>query len=206
MSKEEKRAFYEKLYFHEADTKEKLHARVQGVFAFFALIGTAISYVFKNLTFYNAWTFYFIHGLLALSVILLLFASLKLRKAFWGNKYARIATPNEMQAYENQLKEHQTNQLKYQKENPLTSIDVVNVDEEIADWLNDSFRKAASHNMEVNSLRSEKIHEAIYLMFISLLPLAIAMLLFLSFNLDSSAPRNAKPLKTNIVVCNPISL
>lgn len=202
MNREEKYTLYEKLYFQENETKEKLHARVQGVFAFFALISTAIAYVFKNLTRHEVIDFYAINSLLITSSIILVAAALRLKQAFWGNQYARLATPKEISNYEQELHLQRIAQREYNEKHPDHALNVVEVEDKLKDWICGSFEVAASHNMNVNSLRSEKIHEAVFRMFISLIPLVIALIIFVSLNLDGSAPRNAASLKSSTTLCN----
>ncbi|WP_333617439.1 hypothetical protein [Mixta calida] len=204
MKKEEKYGLYEKLYFHENDVKEKLHARVQGVFAFFALVITAIAYIFKNTSSSPAWVFYTINILLSLTAVLIFLAAWKLKKAFWGNKYARLATPKEISVYEKELMNYHSKMKKYNEDYPHNAQPLEDVEQSLRDWICSSFEEASSVNIEVNAMRSEMIHEAVLRLFYGLIPLAVAMALFLSFNLDSSAPRNSSSPKSIIIVNNPM--
>ena len=50
MNKDDLFKFYEKLYFHEIEMREKLNARIQIYLAIIAALFSLIAFTFKNVT------------------------------------------------------------------------------------------------------------------------------------------------------------
>ncbi|HDL7589149.1 TPA: hypothetical protein PXO89_003666 [Yersinia enterocolitica] len=200
MDFEKRLALYEKLYFNENETKEKLHARVQGVFAFALIIATVISYIFKNITYSSVWLSFTIIILNVAACSFLGYALWLLKKAFWGNEYAIFFTPKEISDLLVECREHSDSIVKYNNENPFSSVSDVDANQLLDEMVCERFELAATNNIDVNLVRSDNIHKAIHKMFVSLIPLTLAMVVFLIGNLDSSAPRNSSLVETKVIV------
>ncbi|HFD0468445.1 TPA: hypothetical protein ACF01X_001733 [Yersinia enterocolitica] len=200
MDFEKRLALYEKLYFNENETKEKLHARVQGVFAFALIIATVISYIFKNITYGSTLLNLIIIILNITACILLAYALWLLKKAFWGNEYAIFFTPKEISDLLVECQEYCKNIVEYNDENPLFPVAAMDANQLLDEMVCERFELAATNNIDVNLVRSDNIHKAIHKMFVSLIPLTLAMVVFLIGNLDSSAPRNASSGETKVIV------
>ncbi|HEN3578772.1 TPA: hypothetical protein U5E25_002217 [Yersinia enterocolitica] len=200
MDCEKRLALYEKMYFSENETKEKLHARVQGVFAFALIIATVISYIFKNITYSSVWLSFAIIGLNVVACSFLGYALWLLKKAFWGNEYAIFFTPKEISDLLVECREYSDSIVKYNNENPFTPVSDVDANQLLDKMICERFEFVTTNNINVNHLRSDNIHKAIHKMFVCLIPLTLALVFFLIWNLDSSAPRNVSPVETKVIV------
>lgn len=208
MDQQKKLELYEKLYFQAGDVQEKLHARVQGVFAFALIIGSAIHYVIKNLI---ADFSLFLSALIVIAMFVssyfLIYSIVYLTKAFWGNKYAIITTPQDLDNYYEQLCNTKAQQEAYNASYPQSQVDVIEPDKIISQFYYDKMREVATINMDINNNRQENIHLSVKNMLWSLAPFAVGLSIFLIANLDSSAPRNNHPTETKyVIVNNPISI
>ncbi|EKY3086954.1 hypothetical protein QMT25_10890 [Cronobacter dublinensis] len=208
MDKSKKLEFYEKLYYQAGDVQEKLHARVQGVFAFALIISSAIHYVIKNLIADHClWLTIPIVIFMFSSSLLLIFSISKLTKAFWGNKYAIITTPQDLDNYHAELEATKTQQEAYNISYPNNKVEVINPDQMMSDFYYEKMREVATTNMNINNNRQENIHLSVKFMLWSLAPFAAGLALFLIANLDSSAPRNNHSSETRyVIVNNPINI
>lgn len=208
MEKTKKLEFYEKLYYQASDIQEKLHARVQGVFAFALIIASAIHYVIKNLiTDVNLTLAIVVITLMAISGCLLIYSITHLTKAFWGNKYAIITTPKDLDEYYYQLVDTKDKQEAYNVAYPQSKVDVIDPEKMTSDFYYDKMREVSTVNMDINNNRQENIHLSVQGMLWSLAPFALGLALFLSANLDSSAPRNNHSSETKyVIVNNPIKI
>ncbi|HHL2562306.1 TPA: hypothetical protein ACQ31I_004258 [Yersinia enterocolitica] len=193
-------ALYEKLYFNENETKEKLHARVQGVFAFALIIATVISYIFKNISYDSTNLTIIITLSNVIASLFLLHALLLLKKAFWGNEYATFFTPQEISELLEECKNYNKKLVEYNLEYPYCSVEIKSEERRLDEIVYEKFESTATHNIEVNYIRSEHIHKAIHKMFVSLIPLTFGMAVFLMGNLDGSAPRNTSSSESKIIV------
>ncbi|ELY7545512.1 hypothetical protein ACOZ0L_001480 [Cronobacter turicensis] len=208
MDKSKKLEFYEKLYYQAGDIQEKLHARVQGVFAFALIIASAIHYVIKNLIadYCLGLTIAIVIFMFASSYLLIL-SIIHLTKAFWGNKYAIITTPKDLDNYHAELEATKTQQEAYNISYPNNKVEVINPDQMMSDFYYEKMREVATTNMDINNNRQENIHLSVKYMLWSLAPFAAGLALFLIANLDSSAPRNNHSLETTyVIVNNPINI
>ncbi|MGJ3745364.1 hypothetical protein B7R70_21210 [Yersinia pseudotuberculosis] len=194
--------FYERLYFHEMDLKEKLHIRVQIVFTLALIVATGITYIFKNLS----------YGLISIAVIivilnttsslLLCYALFFLKKAFWDNVFKQVPTPNEITNYLSSLVKHRETIEKYNIEYPDHAQPVINPEQAINDFVLAELETCASHNMLINEQRSRNIHKATSIIFQSLIPLAVALILFLAVDLDLSSPRKSTESSKEVIIIN----
>lgn len=146
MEKTKKLEFYEKLYYQAGDIQEKLHARVQGVFAFALIIASAIHYVIKNLiTEVNLAFTVAIIILMTISGGLLIYSIIHLTKAFWGNKYAIITTPKDLDEYYDQLIDAKDKQEAYNAAYPQSKVDVIDPEKMTSDFYYDKMREVFYH-------------------------------------------------------------
>ncbi|WP_261665597.1 hypothetical protein [Erwinia mallotivora] len=193
---------YEKLYFQAGEIQEKLHSRVQGVFAFALIIASAIHYIIKNMIFFNDFFSWAISLSLFISSLLLIESIISLTKAFWGNKYAIITTPEDLDFYLLQLEKTKTEQENYNKTYPENRVDIVNPEIMLSEFYYKKIREISTYNMDINSNRQENIHISVKKLLWSLAPFAVGLTIFLIANLDSSSPRNSQNNSTKYVIIN----
>lgn len=194
--------FYERLYFHEMDLKEKLHSRVQIVFTLALIVATGITYIFKNLSYAIIPIAVIIVLLNTASSLLLCYSLFFLKKAFWDNVFKQVPTPNEITDYLSSLVKHRDVIEKYNTEHPDYAHPVINPEQAINDFVLAELEKCASHNMLINEQRSRNIHKAVSIIFQSLIPLAMALILFLAVDLDLSSPRKATESSKEVIIIN----
>jgi len=205
MQKEKRLELYEKLYFHAGDVQEKLHARVQGIFAFVLIVASVIHYIIKNMTFDNLAIAIFICSSFAISSLFLMASIIYLTKAFWGNLYTIITTPEMIDEYYEQLIDTKKKQEKYNIDYPDSQVEVIDPDIILSEFYYEKMKEVSTENININIERQRKIHIAVRNLLWSLAPLTIGLVLFMIANMDSSAPRNVHPPSTKyIIINNPI--
>ena len=146
--------FYEKLYFHELDSREKLTARLQLSLAILTALVAAFAYVLSRTTFQNQpgpfATAVFLVSL-ASSAVLLCAAAIFFVKALWGHSYECLPLANKIEEYRVLLAE--------------TYKDYSNGDRLSADYqkkfLVRYFAECASLNASVNERRYQLIHDCL---------------------------------------------
>lgn len=183
---------YEKLYFSEIETKDKLHARVQVVFSLIVISVTILTYLTKNISFEYCWQ-------LSLGVVILIFCSfiaigyscLRLQKAFWGNKFRYVTTPKELNAYREQLVKYEIDFIEYCLDNDIQYRNEHEPGEVFRKHILNELTDCTDWNTRQNEDRSSEIFESIKWFFISLVPLVLAVAIFLIADLDSASPRKS---------------
>lgn len=205
MEKKKRLELYEKLYFQGGDIQEKLHVRVQWVFAFALIIASAIHYVIKNMTFTNDFFSYVVVISMFISGLLIAISTIILAKAFWGNKYAIITTPEDLDNYLIELRKTKKQQESYNFTYPESKVDIINPEDMISSFYYEKVREVSTFNMNINNNRQENIHISVIFLLSSLIPLAIGLTIFIAGNFDLSSPRKDKSQEARyIIVTNPI--
>lgn len=146
--------FYEKLYFHELDSREKLTARLRLLLAILTALLAAFAYVLSKTTFQSqagpfASAVFLIS--LASSAVLLCVAATFFIKALWGHSYECLPLASKIEEYRLLLTE--------------TYKDYTNGDRLSADYqkkfLVRYFAECASLNASVNEKRYGLIHDCL---------------------------------------------
>jgi len=184
--------FYEKAYFSEIETKEKLHSRVQAVFSLIVIAATILTYLAKNTTFEsNLSLSCFVASLTVLSFIILLYSCWRLKNAFWGNAFKYCPTPADINKYHLELIKFEGDFKDYCHTNNLTYNNEHNPEQGLKEFINNKLIECTSWNIQKNELRSSEIFESLKYFFYSLIPLLIAVSVFLCADLDSASPRKS---------------
>lgn len=195
MNKERFFELYEKLYFHEMEVRERITGRVQITFALVATGYTILSYMLRMLD-YNELRcaivlFAIFSGLtFVLSFICLYF----LVRAFWGNTYKGMPSPVKIDEYREELIVHKKNIEIYNSSYPNHLQPEVDVDSGVADYLYKKFRDCSAHNTEVNDRRSRQVHRAFKWLLFASIPMLVASVTYIAFDLDVSSPRKETPI------------
>lgn len=181
MEREKRTAFYEKLYFHELDAREKLISRLQFCMTFLvALIGAWV-YVFSRLNFDAqagmAGVAIFLVFYVVFSVLLIA-SSWHYAVAAWGHKYECIPSAEKIEEY------RQTLHTFYKD----TSGGMQVAEDEFLAFVEKYMCECSSVNSLVNDARYKSLHDSMGLGIYALLPLAIAGITFLVAGLGKPLP------------------
>jgi len=181
---------YKDLYYHELDVREKITNRLQITFAFHATALTVLAYMARMIDYaslnYLLGIFYFS---LFVSLGLLAKSILETVYAFWGNTYKGLATADEIENYRKKCLDHKDKLDDFNKKNPEQEVAEYSAKTKLNDYLYLEFSKCASHNCEVNDVRSKRIHKATKYLLYFCIPFLIASVCFTVFDMDASSPR-----------------
>ncbi|EJI1384879.1 hypothetical protein J4H27_03760 [Vibrio alginolyticus] len=183
MYSDSKFVFYEKQYYHEIETKQKIDLRLQTIIIFtFAWLNVA-SYTLQVIDYENnkiiAIIFYNLMAMYAVFIFISLRYSIFY---FYGNIYHYLQPPSVFEDYYNEVNEYYT---KYEN-------DCKYADKEVKDFIRDNLISATDHNSKLNDERSQKAFESIKWLVIAFIPFFIAFSIFIAFKLDLKHP--TKPI------------
>ncbi|WP_193764211.1 hypothetical protein [Hafnia alvei] len=197
------REFIEKLYFQEIEAKDKIHNRIQMVFGLIVIAVTVIIYLIKNTSFLDGVCVSSIVVLLSVVSFLFIFRSCwLLREAFWGNGFKYIPNAAELNAYYHNLIQYETDYKAYCKSINIEYNNENNPEDKIDELIMNELIDCSSCNTNLNELRSSQIYWAIKIFFYSLIPLALAVAIFLVMDLDAASPRHEKSVEYIIIPTN----
>ena len=151
MDKKELLRFYEKLYFHEIDYRDKLTARLQLPLAINISFLSLLGFMVRNINF-ECRTNYLILFIIFIifSTVLLIIGIVFFIKAFYGHTYEFIPTANETENYRLKL-----DSIYKEYENGLELANTY-----LEDYLYKYYCECSSNNAIVNDKRSENLHKA----------------------------------------------
>lgn len=186
MNNKELLQLYKELYFHELERKDRITAQAQMRFAFI-VTGIALSaYMLRVLDLSGSMLFVWVFVVfLSLAIIPFVCSVWVLSRAFWGNTYEYLPILTEVESYRKDLELH------YQDADEEGSCD-----DDMLNYLLNSFASISSNNAKVNDDRLRKIHCFYKLSLSSLSAFLIASTLFIFADLDASSPR--KPLVVEV--------
>ncbi|MGN4049929.1 hypothetical protein [Pseudomonas sp. SM4] len=183
---------FEKMYLQENEIKEKITIRVQIVFTLILAVITVSSYMLRMLDLDR----YVFVGATIIASLVIFFASLGVSlnyaiRAFWGNTFKQMPPALEVKGYCSALVSYNEEVEKAIQEGDGDggSVQAVDVRSEVDTYLSNAYEECATHNSEVNQERSRKVHEAFKLLLCSFVPLGVAGVLFVGFDMDVSSPR-----------------
>ena len=185
-------------YLYELEHREKLHTRVQLVFAVLIIVSTNNAYIIKNV-----YLDYSRDLLVTTTIILAITSSFfsfiacyYLVKAFWGNKYFLIDTTDKILEYKEAQKKHEKEMLDYAAETwknyPDHSIEIPDPHIQTLKQITKKLSENASENAKTNTTRSLQIHLSIRYILCAAISLILSASIFVMSDLDTSSPR--KPL------------
>lgn len=149
MSKKEVLQLYEKLYFHEAESREKLNARLQMPLALIISLIGAVAFLLQNYEHKGLSGFVVAFGLLlALAVVAILFAAYYFTRSWFNNTYSFLPAARDTEAYRQTLLELYR---PYPNGEALAA-------EHFADYLLNYYVERSSENTACNDRRSLCLH------------------------------------------------
>lgn len=193
MSSPEMLTYYEKMYLSEQDVKERINTRVQITFTLLIALVTVASYMLRMLDFK---AFPEMVGAMVLLMLVFVFlialSSYYSVRAFWGNEFKQMPSAQKVENYYLQLLQYNSAAQDYNGDAGAEYVvEYVDVDAEMESMFSDHYRECADHNAEVNQQRSRQVYLSIGWLLVSLAPFALAGLLFVIFDLDTSSPRKS---------------
>ncbi|MCP5128065.1 MAG: hypothetical protein H6985_00635 [Pseudomonadales bacterium] len=194
MNQEDLFNLYEKLYFHELETREKILNRLQIPLAILVSFVSFYGYMAKGIELSGAggsWNVV-IYILLLISLILFALSLYNFIRAFFNHTYELIPTAVETEDYRNQLIEHYTG---YPTSGQL-------VEDAFDNYLYEYYAECATANTKINDKRSSFIHNCNKWL-VSNLPFLFLVFLIFSF---CGVDKNLKEKEYAVKILNPIEL
>lgn len=192
---------YEKMYAYEEEIKNSISIKTQLIFtAIFALTSTTI-YLARFLDFTGKPEIAYIISFFVVLVLIISATSTYFNyKAFSGSEFNRMP-------YAKKIKEYYDDQVQYnfelEKYNAQVAqherIALINPTEETEAFISNTYISCSTHNALVNEERSRWVFKAIATFLMACIPLAIASLLFVLFDMDTSSPRKNFAIKDTYV-------
>jgi hypothetical protein len=182
---------YRDLYFHELDVREKITNRLQITFAFHATILGIIAYMMRTVDYQSDCTLLSVfYTSICLSLLFLSLSAYQNIRAFWGNTYKGLASPDLVETFRQNAEKHEKEICEYKSQYPEASnVEDYNANEKTNDYLFNEFAQCTTHNTEVNDQRSSRVHYAIKWLLIALIPMLVSSFIFIIYDLDTSSPR-----------------
>lgn len=183
---------YEKLYFHELETREKILNRLQIPLAIIVSFVSFYGYVAKGIDLTSGLWNVVLYMFLLVSLILFTLSLYNFIRAFFNHTYELIPTAVETEDYRNQLIEHY-------KDYP-TSGQLV--EDAFDNYLYKYYAECATANTKINDRRSSFIHNCNKWL-VSNLPFLFLVFLIFSF---SGVDKNSKEKEYSVKISHPIEL
>lgn len=188
MNKKELLKFYEKLYFHEIDYRDKLTARLQLPLAIYISFLSLFGFMVRNINFeckINSLILFMFF--IVFSIALLIIGIVFFIKAFYGHTYEFIPTANETEIY--RLKLESTYE-EYENGSELANT-------YLEDYLYKYYYECSSNNANVNDKRSESLHKANSFIVFVVIPLLVTFLIFHFGNVDKNMQQKIETIEIN---------
>lgn len=192
MNQEDLFNLYEKLYFHELETREKILNRLQIPLAIIVSFVSFYGYVAKGIDLSNEFWNVILYVLLLLSLILFSLSLYNFIRAFFNHTYELIPTAVETEGYRKQLIEHYKG---YATSGQL-------VEDAFDNYLYKYYAECATANTKINDKRSSFIHNCNKWL-VSNLPFLFLVFLIFSF---CGVDKNSKEKEYSVKILNPIEL
>ncbi|RON97117.1 hypothetical protein BK672_02145 [Pseudomonas fluorescens] len=180
---------FEKMYLQENEIKEKITIRVQILFTLILAVITVSSYMLRMLDLER----YVLIAASIISSLVVFYAGLAVSakyavRAFWGNTFKQMPPAVEVRGYCSALISY-NEEVEKAKSTLGAEVEVVDIRSEVDTYLSNVYEECATHNSEINQERSRKVHESFKWLLCSFVPLGIAGILFVGFDMDVSSPR-----------------
>lgn len=192
---------YEKMYAYEEEIKDSISIKTQLIFtAIFILISTTV-YLARFLDFsVKPDIAYVIAFLVSLVVIIAAFSTYFNFRAFSGSEFNRMPYASKVQEYYDEQVQYNIDVEQYNiAVEPDDEIELIDPKKETEAFISKTYINCATHNALVNEERSRWVFKALAGFLLACVPLAIASLLFVIFDMDTSSPRKNLSIKDSYV-------
>lgn len=201
MSNKDLDSIYEKMYVYEEEIKDSISLKTQLIFtAIFILISTTV-YLARFLDFsIKPDIAYVIAFLVVMVVIIASFSTYFNCKAFSGSEFNRMPYASRVQEYYEDQEKYNVEVEKYNSVvEPEDALPKIDPKKETLDFISKTYTNCATHNALINEARSRWVFKALAGFLLACIPLAIASLLFVVFDMDTSSPRKNLSIKDSYV-------
>jgi hypothetical protein len=187
MDKKELFKLYEKLYFHEIESRDKITSRLQLPLAIFVSILSMLGFMIRNINFHLDTTLIVSYYVcLFITITPVFFGIYYFIKAFYGHEYQLMPTASETEEYN--LKLHKT----YEEFDSGKEL----AEKYLTEYLYKDYHECSSVNSETNDKRSEFIHRSNFFIILSILPLLVTFLMFSFAHIDKNNKDNTQETST----------
>lgn len=183
---------YEKLYFHELETREKILNRLQIPLAIIVSFVSFYGYIAKGIEFSVGFWNIAIYIVLCGSISLFAFTLFNFIRAFFNHTYELIPTAIETEKYRLELIDHYQG---YPKSDKL-------VEKAFDDYLYKYYAECATVNTKINDTRASFIHNCNKYL-VSNLPFLFIIFLIFSF---CGIDKNSKDKEYKVEITSPIEI
>ncbi|HDY7993030.1 TPA: hypothetical protein ACGUT0_003670 [Vibrio vulnificus] len=188
MYKDDEFVFYEKLYYHELESKQKIDLRLQSLIVFTAAWLNAVAYILQTIDLNEStMTLLFFYNLITLYCVFIVRSLYFSISSFYGSVYQYLEKPSVFRNYYNEYYD-------YCKDNNKSTKEAKN---ELKLFIMDSITSCTDNNSNLNDLRSKNAFEATRWLVYSFAPFTLAFVIFIVFNLDLKHP--TKPILIEVV-------
>lgn len=192
MNRDELFSFYEKLYFHETESKNQISNRLQITLAILVSYASVYAYFLKQTEFkLTFWCLLFI-ATTAASILIFCVSIYFFKCAFLGHTYEMLPTAKETEEYRQLLI---TTYQGYQDSEKLVS-------NYLKEYIFNYYNECSSINTRVNDFRSHSLHYANKFILYNLFALTLAFFIFCLAGLDKDTTNK----QIDVKITNPIQL
>ena len=189
------------MYIYEEEIKDSISIKTQLIFtAIFILISTTV-YLARFLDFsIKPDIAYIIALLVCLVVIIAAFSTYFNFRAFSGSEFNRMPYASRVQEYYEEQIQYNIDAEQYNSAvDPNDAIEYLDPKKETEAFISRTYINCATHNALINEERSRWVFKALAGFLLACIPLAIASLLFVVFDMDTSSPRKNLSIKDSYV-------
>ena len=192
---------YEKMYAYEEEIKNNISIKTQLIFtAIFALVSIT-AYLARFLDFaVKPDIAYAISFLVVLVISISVVSAYFNCKAFSGSEFNRMPYSQEVKQYCDDQVNYNVELTKYNSQvDPHEQIAFVDPVKETEDFISNTYVQCSTHNALINEKRSRWVFKSVSAFLIACIPLAMASILFVVFDMDTSSPRKNFSIKDSYV-------
>lgn len=191
--------FYEKLYFHEVESRENITKRLQMPLALLLSIVSIYAFMLQSLSFNNENCWFVVYVVFALfSLGFFIMSVWHFIQAYYGPEYELLPSAKESENYRQTLLKLYAS---YDGSDGYETCDVL-TSKYFNEYLLQTYIRASSANGRMNDLRSYNIHKCNSYTILNIIPI---LLMFLVFNY-SGINKNDQEKEFNVKIINPITL
>ncbi|MGY8872778.1 MAG: hypothetical protein ACKVJE_20290 [Pseudomonadales bacterium] len=189
---------FKEFYFHEIQVKHQILFRLQLLFALIATAATVMAYMTKSLDKSVSETLDCgIYFLLVLTAVALLVSFIYMVKAFLTGDYREMATPAEIENHRQELVEYENEAIEYNSTQPDANRKTVSAEQDMQEYLYDKYADCTTHNINTNQTRALSAWRAFRVLLVGVIPLSLASIIFIVFDMDGSSPRKEVLIRHN---------
>jgi hypothetical protein len=188
MNDERRFELYEKIYFHEVESREKLSSRLQIPLALLLSIASVYALIVKGVSFSNNDIWNICFGMVfLLSVSLFVVSVSYFVRSFYGHAYEFLPSASDTEKYRKTLIDT------YQEYDDCDEL----VERYFNEYLFRYFNECSSNNTKVNDKRSEYLHKCNTYLILTSMPLVVSFLIFTFSGVDGNSI--GKDLKVQLI-------